>query len=289
MKILLLGSDGMLGHVVKIYFSEKGDEVISTTRREVNSEYYFDADKDINGIERIIENSKPDVVINCIGILTKGAEENKPLAVKINSYLPHYLDELSKKHEFKFLHVSTDCVFDGVDGNYTEKSKPNANDFYGRSKALGEVINDKNVTLRTSIVGPDPNEKGVGLFKWFMDQEGAIGGYDKVLWTGVTTVWLARCMDVALENNLTGLQHCVNNETIDKYSLLVLFKKYFDKDIEINHNPEVISEKTLIRTSESFEFDIPSYEEMVSDMRDWVLDHPDVYEHLIDQMDVDTK
>lgn len=289
MKILLLGSDGMLGHVVKIYFTEKGDEVISTTRREVNSEYYYDADKDINGIEKIIENSKPDVVINCIGILTKGAEENKSLAVKINSFLPHYLDELSEKHNFKFLHVSTDCVFDGVDGNYTEKSKPNANDFYGRSKALGEVVNDKNVTLRTSIVGPDTNENGVGLFKWFMSQEGKVGGYDKVLWTGVTTVWLARCMDVALENNLTGLQHCVNNETIDKYSLLVLFKKYFDKDIEIDHNPEVVSEKTLVRTSESFDFDIPSYESMVSDMRDWVLDHPDVYEHLISQMEIDTK
>ena len=289
MKILLLGSDGMLGHVVKIYFSEKGDEVLSTTRREVNSEYYYDADKNIEGIEKIIESSKPDVVINCIGILTKLAEERKPLAVKVNSYLPHYLDELSRKYDFKFLHVSTDCVFDGVEGNYIEKSKPNANDFYGRSKALGEVVNDKNVTLRTSIVGPDPNEKGVGLFKWFMGQEGAIGGYDKVLWTGVTTVWLARCMDVALENNLTGLQHCVNNETIDKYSLLVLFKKYFDKDIEINHNPEVISEKTLIRTSESFEFDIPSYEEMVSDMRDWVLDHPDVYEHLISQMGQNAK
>lgn len=289
MKILLLGSDGMLGHVVKIYFTEKGYEVLSTTRREVNSEYYYDADKDIEGIEKIIEKSTPDVVINCIGILTKLAEEKKPLAVKVNSYLPHYLDELSRRYSFKFLHVSTDCVFDGIEGNYTEKSKPNANDFYGKSKALGEVVNDRNVTLRTSIVGPDPNENGVGLFKWFMDQEGAIGGYDKVLWTGVTTVWLARCMDVALENNLTGLQHCVNNETIDKYSLLVLFKKYFDKDIEINHNPEVISEKTLIRTSESFEFDIPSYEEMVSDMRDWVLDHPDVYEHLISQMGKDAK
>lgn len=289
MKILLLGSDGMLGHVVKIYFTEKGDEVFSTTRREPDSEYYYDVDKDIQGVEKIIENCKPDVVINCIGILTKSAEEKKPLAVKVNSYLPHYLDELSRKYSFKFLHVSTDCVFDGVDGNYTEKSKPNANDFYGRSKALGEVINEKNVTLRTSIVGPDPNEKGVGLFKWFMSQEGAVGGYDKVLWTGVTTVWLARCMDVALENNLTGLQHCVNNETIDKYSLLGLFKKYFDKDIEINHNPEVISEKTLVRTSESFDFDIPSYEEMVSDMRDWVLDHPDVYEHLISQMGEDAK
>lgn len=277
MKVLLLGSEGMLGHVVNIYFTEKGDEVICTSRRDEKSELYYDADKDINRIEKVLETTKPDVVINCIGILNKVAEENKPLAVKLNSYLPHYLDKLSDQYNYKFIHVSTDCVFDGLDGNYTEKSRPNATDFYGRTKALGEVINDKNVTLRTSIVGPDLNEKGIGLFQWFMKQEGEVGGYDKVLWTGVTTIWLAKCMEVALENNLTGLQHCVNNETIDKYSLLVLFKKYFDKDIEINHNPEVVSEKTLRRTEESYDFDIPSYEQMVSDMRDWVLDHPEVY------------
>jgi len=277
MKILLLGSEGMLGHVVNIYFTEKGNEVACTTRRDEDSELYYDADKDISRIEKILEITKPDAVINCIGILNKVAEENKPLAVKLNSYLPHYLDKLSDQYNYKFIHVSTDCVFDGLDGNYTEKSMPNANDFYGRTKALGEVINDKNVTLRTSIVGPDLNEKGIGLFQWFMKQEGEVGGYDKVLWTGVTTIWLAKCMEVALENNLTGLQHCVNNETIDKYSLLVLFKKHFDKDIEINHNPEVVSEKTLTRTEESFDFDIPSYEQMVSDMKDWVLDHPEVY------------
>lgn len=284
MKILLLGSDGMLGHVVKIYFQEKGYDVVSLTRRDPSSKYYYDADKDTEAIEKILGENKPDVVINCIGILNKVAEENKSLAVKLNAFLPHYLDSLSEKYNFKFVHISTDCVFDGVDGDYSELSKPNADNFYGRSKALGEIINNRNVTLRTSIVGPDINKNGIGLFKWFMDQDGEVGGYTKVLWTGVTTIWLARCIDLALENDLIGLQHCVNNETIDKYSLLLLFKKYFEKDIKIIRNSEVVSKKTLVRTDSSYDFQIPSYENMICDMREWVFDHPDVYGDLIEQV-----
>jgi dTDP-4-dehydrorhamnose reductase len=155
---------------------------------------------------------------------------------------------------------------------------------YGRTKALGEVINDRSVTLRTSIVGPDINENGVGLFKWFMEREGEVGGYDRVLWTGITTIWFARCMEMAIENNLTGLHHCVNNDVISKYDLLVLFKKYFNKDIVINHNPDVESKKTLIRTNKSFDFGIPSYEDMIKDMREWVLNHKEVYPDLIEKM-----
>lgn len=286
MKILLLGSDGMLGHVVKNYFEEKGHEVVCTTRRDRESKLFFEIKDSLNGLEEVIKEVKPDVVINCIGILNKAAEDYKALAVLINSYLPHYLDELSEVYKYKFIHVSTDCVFDGKEGNYNEDSVPNEISFYGRSKALGEVRNDRSVTLRTSIVGPDINEKGIGLFKWFMDQEGEVGGYDKVLWTGVTTIWFAKCMEIAIEKKLTGLHHCVNNETISKYDLLDLFKKYFDKDITINHNPDVVSEKTLIRTEKSFDFGIPSYDQMVKEMREWVLNHKEMYPDLIQGMQV---
>lgn len=284
MRILLLGSDGMLGHVVKIYFEEKRYEVICTTRKDKGSKLFFDIKDSLNGLEEIIQDVKPEIVINCIGILNKAAEDYKALAVLINSYLPHYLDELSEKYNYKFVHVSTDCVFDGEQGGYNEDSKPNEINFYGRSKALGEVINDRSVTLRTSIVGPDINENGIGLFKWFMDQEGDVGGYTKVIWTGVSTIWFAKCMEMAIENKITGLHHCVNNETIDKYSLLGLFKKYFDKDININENPDVVSKKTLVRTEKSFDFGIPSYDQMVKEMREWVIEHKDLYPHLIKSM-----
>jgi len=284
MKILILGSDGMLGHVVKMYFEEKDYDVVCTTRRDEKSELYFNITNSVGEIERIIKRVKPDVVINCIGILNKVADEHKALAILINSYLPHYLDEISVENNFKLIHVSTDCVFDGKTGNYDEMSIPNETSMYGRTKALGEVINDRSVTLRTSIVGPDINENGVGLFKWFMEQEGEVGGYDRVLWTGITTIWFARCMEMAIENNLTGLHHCVNNDVISKYDLLVLFKKYFNKDIVINHNPDVESKKTLIRTNKSFDFGIPSYDDMIKDMREWVLNHKEVYPDLIEKM-----
>ena len=284
MKILIIGSEGMLGHVVKTYFEEKGHEVVCTQRKDKDSDLYFDITNSVSGIDKIVENIKPDVLINCIGILNKVAEENKSLAILINSYLPHYLDELSAKANFKFIHVSTDCVFDGLVGGYDENSVPNEKNMYGRSKALGEVINDRSVTLRTSIVGPDINEKGVGLFQWFMTQQGEVGGYDNVIWTGITTIWYARCMEMAIENNLTGLQHCVNNEEISKYDLISLFKKYFDKDIVINHNPDVVSKKTLVRTEKSFDFGIPSYDQMVKEMREWVIEHKEMYPDLIKGM-----
>jgi len=286
MKLLILGSDGMLGHVVKIYFEEKGYDVVCTTRRDDKSELYFNITNSVSEIERIIKRVKPDVVINCIGILNKVADEHKALAILINSYLPHYLDEISVENNFKLIHVSTDCVFDGKTGNYDEMSIPNETNMYGRSKALGEVINDRSVTLRTSIVGPDINEKGIGLFKWFMEQEGEVGGYDKVLWTGITTIWFARCMEMTIEKNLVGLHHCVNNDVISKYNLLVLFKKYFNKDIVINHNPDVESKKTLVRTDKSFDFGIPSYEDMIKDMREWVLNHKEVYPDLVEKMNL---
>ena len=200
MKIILLGAQGMLGHVVKIYFEEHGYEVVCTNRDDRKSDLFWDAVENLKDIEKIIEKQKPDVVINCTGILNKVAEDNKSLAVLMNSYLPHYLDELSAKYNFKFVHVSTDCVFSGKEGNYNEASFRDAENFYGQSKALGEVINDRSVTLRTSIVGPDINPNGIGLFQWFMKQTGSTGGYSKVLWTGITTIEYAKAMEKAIKN-----------------------------------------------------------------------------------------
>lgn len=276
MKVLILGSEGMLGHVVKLYFQEKGHAVRGTSRH--GGEYYtFDATKNIADINLFIDDFGPDVIINCIGILNKTAEDNKAMAVMINSYLPHYVDEISRDKNISFVHISTDCVFDGRgDGGYTEKSLRSATDFYGRSKGLGEIDNDSSLTLRTSIVGPDKNQNGIGLFQWFMQQNGEVGGFDKVIWTGVTTIELAKCIEKAVENNITGLRHVVNNETIDKYSLLQLFKKHFNKEITINRKSDYVSNKSLVRTTD-FDFGVPSYDQMVQEMADWVNNHESMY------------
>ena len=261
----------MLGHIVYEYLKKQNYEVIGTTRK-IEDKYFFDASYPERIID-IIKETKPNIIINCIGILNKECEENKPLAIKINSYLPHYLDELSKKYNFYLIHISTDCVFEGTTGNYSENSIPDATSFYGRTKALGEIINDRNVTLRTSIVGLDNNQNGIGLFQWFMKQEKEVEGYSNVMWTGVTTIELAKQIQVAIENHLTGLQHVVNNDFISKKNLLELFKKYFNKDIEIKQNNNVICNKTLIRTNLSYNFNIPTYEQMIEQMKKWEETH----------------
>lgn len=276
MKILVLGSEGMLGHIVKKYFEEQNYEVYSTTKNK-NSQYYYDVVEDITKIKKIMLEIQPEVVINCIGILNKVAEDNKLLAVLINSYLPHYLDSISTEYNYKLIHISTDCVFNGEKGEYTEKSITNANSFYGRSKALGEINNDRNLTIRTSIIGPDQNPDGIGLFQWFMNQSGKINGFSEVIWTGVTTLQLAKCIEQAILKNVTGLCHAVNGKKIDKYSLLCLFNEVFDKKIEILKDTTKKSDKSLISTRKDFTFDIPDYKNMIIEMREWMKSHQELY------------
>lgn len=284
MKILVLGSEGMLGHVVKRYFENKGYEVYATSRNK-ESENYFDLTDNIKNIDEIVDRIKPQVVINCIGLLNKVAEENQSLAVLINSYLPHYMDELSEKKNFKFIHVSTDCVFDGKKGQYAVDSFKDAYSFYGQSKALGEINNNRNITLRTSIVGPDENPKGIGLFQWFMNQENATKGYSKVIWTGITTIQFAKCMEEAIEKNLAGLYHAVNGDKIAKADLLKLFAKYFKPSTKVIEDTSFFSDKSLILRENDYKFNIPSYEEMIKEMKQWVLENKDLYPNLIKKME----
>lgn len=276
MKLLVIGADGMLGHVVKLYFTEQGNEVRVTSRNDTG-DYKFDATKNLHDLDSFIDDFRPDAVINCIGILNKVAEENKALAVLVNSYLPHYLDELCTVKKTKFVHISTDCVFEGKSsGDYTEDSFKDATSFYGQSKGLGEFNNGQNLTLRTSIVGPDTNPNGIGLFQWFMNQQGETNGFNKVIWTGVTTIELAKAIEKALINNLSGLRHVVNNQNIDKFSLLTLFKDHFHKNITINPKSDYVSNKSLTRTTD-FDFEVPSYNQMVQEMAAWVSAHESLY------------
>jgi dTDP-4-dehydrorhamnose reductase len=274
-KALVLGAEGMLGHVVQLHFKEKGYEVSGTSRTD-GADYVFDVMQNVSELKPILDDFAPDAVVNCIGVLNKVAEDDHPLAVMANSYLPHYADELCRAKGIKFVHISTDCVFDGKKGEYTEDSFKDATSFYGQSKSLGEVNNDKNVTLRTSIIGPDKNSYGIGLFQWFMNQEGETNGFDKVVWTGVTTVELAKCIEKAIQHDLTGLRHVVNNEKIDKHNLLTLIKNSFNKAIEIKRKSDYVSDKSLIRTTD-FDFEVPSYEQMVDEMADWVTKHESLY------------
>jgi dTDP-4-dehydrorhamnose reductase len=229
----------------------------------------------------IIEKINPNFVINCIGVLNQFAEENKSGAVLINSFFPHFIDSLAEKNGFKFIHISTDCVFSGEKGDYSETDFADAASFYGRTKSLGEVNNERSVTFRTSIVGPDINEKGIGLFNWFMKQEGETRGFTNVIWTGVTTLQLAKAIEKSFDLNVTGLYHLVNNGKISKYDLLLLFKKYMNKNIDIRKDESQVSKKTLINTRKDLDFCVPTYDDMVREMSEWIFGHEEKYKQII--------
>lgn len=272
----------MAGHLISLYFKEKGHEVVGFARQQsqlLDSTIIGDA-SDMALIKKVIEEGNYEAVINSIGLLNQFAENNKAMAVLLNGYLPHYLVELTKDTRTRIIHMSTDCVFAGNDGPYYEDTLPNGASFYDRSKAIGEFNNDKDLTFRNSIIGPDIKASGIGLFNWFMKQEGPIGGFTGAIWTGVTTYTLAKAMEAALNENLTGLYNLVNNTSINKFDLCSLFNKYFRAgEVEINPNDKLQLDKTLKCTRTDFSFHVPSYEQQIKDMREWVDAHPSLYPH----------
>lgn len=281
MKVLILGGTGMAGHTISIYFKEAGNDVTTFSRSKV--EYCKNINGDITDFEslkNIINEGQYDAIINSIGILNQDAEDHKSNAILINSYLPHFLSDITKEMKTRVIHMSTDCVFSGKTGGYSETSFRDGEAFYDRSKALGELENNKDLTFRNSIIGPDMNERGIGLFNWFMKQEGKINGFTKAIWTGVTTLTLAKAMEQALKENLTGLYNLVNNETISKYELLKLFNKYMkDDQIEILPSDKLSLDKSLINNRIDFSFEVPSYEVMVAETKEWIESHKELYPH----------
>lgn len=282
MKLLVLGCNGMAGHQISLYLQEQGHDVTGFAlekSRLLNKSIAGDA-TDFPSLKELIQTGKYDTVINCIGVLNQFAENNHPLAVILNSYLPHFVADSANEVGSQVIHMSTDCVFSGDRGGYTEIDTPDGRTFYDRSKALGELKDDKNITLRNSIVGPDINEHGIGLLNWFMHQEGEINGYTGAIWTGQTTLQLAKTMEVAAKERATGLFNTVPAEPITKFELLNLFNKYLrGNSLRINPVEGVSADKSLKRTNYEFSYIIPDYEQMVAEASDWIFAHKNLYPH----------
>lgn len=281
MKILVLGASGMAGHTIALFFKENGYDVTGFTRRPIAycKNILGDA-MNPEDVRMAIFSDDFDVVINAIGVLNQNAEDHKSMAVMLNGYLPHFIADTLHNYHTKFIHMSTDCVFAGNTGPYYEGSFPDGKIFYDRSKAIGEINDDKNLTFRNSIVGPDLNEQGIGLFNWFMRQEGPVNGYTGAIWTGVTTLTLAKAMERAIKENLTGLYNLVNNESISKFDLLGLFNKYFcNGEIEIIPDGKLRLDKSLRHQRSDFSFIVPSYELQIKEMADWINTHKEFYPH----------
>jgi len=170
--------------------------------------------------------------------------------------------------------------FSGARGVYSENDVTDGSTFYDRSKALGEVIDNKNLTFRNSIIGPDMNQNGIGLFNWFMKQEEYVNGYQKTIWSGVTTLTLAMAIEKAAEQKITGIYHLVNNRSINKFDLLTLFNKYFrNNSIIINPVDGINVNKSLINNRKDFIFEVPTYDAMLKDLAAWVANHQNLYCH----------
>lgn len=281
MKFLVLGASGMAGHVISIYLKEQGHRVVGYSRRGVSFVESITGDvKDTEKLRSVISEGNYDVIINAVGLLNQYAEADKESAVFLNSYLPHYLAKVTLELDTRVIHMSTDCVFSGKTGPYTEKSNRDGESFYDRSKAMGELDDDKNLTLRNSIVGPDINEKGIGLLNWFMKQSGEINGYIHTMWTGLTTLQLAKTMEAAAMARAKGLINMVYEKNISKYELLQLFNHYIRNDeVKVNPYEGFSADKTLVRTNFSFNYIIPSYDIMVAEMAEWMRKHKELYPH----------
>jgi dTDP-4-dehydrorhamnose reductase len=297
MKVLLLGGSGMLGHKLCQVLNHAHD--IWITLRDDYSRYaswnIFDPAKsitsvsaqDFDAVVRAFVKVRPDVVVNCIGIIKQQAAAKDPLiSIAINSLFPHRLAGLCRATNARLIHISTDCVFSGGKGHYSESDASDADDVYGRSKLLGEVAGPACLTIRTSIIGHEI-ASAYGLVEWFLSQEGkAVRGFKKAIFTGFTTKALSKIIETVIENHqeLEGLYH-VSASPISKYDLLHLIKEIYGCKIEIEPDSKFVCDRSL--NSERFRgatgFIPPSWPEMVKEMRQDATPYHDIRRNYVNR------
>ena len=271
MKVLILGSTGMLGHLVSSYFTGiNGYDVSNLSRRSIGQQNTILCDvNNLNHFEEIINNLNPLTIVNCIGLLINEANSNIKKAEYINSYFPKYLVENSN-NKYKVIHISTDCVFSGRDGYYNEYSNKDASDVYGITKSNGEFNLSKHLTIRTSIIGPDINKNGSGLFQWILNQTGEVKGFKNVKWTGVTTLELSKAIDFAINNSIDGIWNLSNQKVISKFELLKTIIDSFELNkVKLIEDYVNKSNKSLISVRD-INYNVPSYKLMINELKEHI-------------------
>lgn len=280
MRVVILGARGMLGHMAVTVLEEAGHDVIGVCRsgRVGRRSEQLDLE-DRDRLQRLLVDIAPDWVVNAAGRLNRAVEEAPAASIYVNSYLPHVLAQWGRRLGFRLLHVSTDCVFEGTRGGYRVDDEPDATSAYGRSKALGEVCNNRDLTIRTSIIGPELSQAGTGLMRWFMQQRERAPGWTKAIWTGLTTLELARLIDAAVSDRLreTGLWQCVPAVPITKYELLLLMNTTLrDTPLQIDAVGGTPTNKSLINDRPGV-WSVPPYQSMLVTLRDWIGAHGELY------------
>ncbi len=286
--ILILGVTGMLGHVLFKEMSRNSSfEVYGTTRNKRSLKGYFtesEMDRVRNNVDadnfdtviRAIAAIQPDIIINCIGIIKQLPISRDPLtAITVNAQLPHRLSLVTKSANARLIHISTDCVFDGTKGNYTEEEPSTAKDLYGRTKYLGEVYYPHAVTIRTSIIGHELKTE-FSLIDWFMGQKESVNGYKKAIYSGFTTNEMVNIISnyVIPNEQLSGLYH-VSSDAISKYELLTIVNRIYKKGLQIKPYDDFVLDRSL--NSDKFKkitgYQPPDWNAMITRMHDYVMNN----------------
>jgi len=280
MKILIIGTTGMLGYSLFKNLNDASQlDVYGTVRSIKGKEQFFEGCEerlfnavdvnDLATVDTVLKELSPDVVLNCIGLIKQHSISKQHTdAISINSLLPHQLASLCDSHSCKLIHFSTDCVFDGSKGKYTEGDNPNASDLYGRTKCLGEIDYAPHLTLRTSIIGHEL-DSAVSLVDWFLSQEVSTKGFSKAIFSGLPTCYISRLLleKILPANELSGLYQ-LSVGPVDKFTLLNLIADIYGKDIEIIESTDLKINRSLNSKllRDALELNTPSWKELVTEM-----------------------
>lgn len=265
MRVTVIGSKGMAGHVIARYLAQQGHDVTAVDRTQLDVENPL-------SVTAFFANLNTHFVINTVGLLVANSLARPDRAAIINSWWPQYLAYCLQDKNTRLVHLSTDCVFDGSHGPYTEQDVHTETNAYGSSKSLGEINNNKDITMRMSIIGPEL-KVGTGLFDWINntpDQE--LSGWTDSLWNGMTTLQLAKCIDQWIKKpSVTGIYHVVdNNISTNKYSLLCKINEIYTlgKTIKKTVGPKSVN-KILKDTRNEVDWQIPDYHTQLQELRAW--------------------
>jgi dTDP-4-dehydrorhamnose reductase len=280
MRVLILGASGMLGHKLAQSFASRFETFatarsVSTALRELPGaglHRIIDgiSAEDPPSVARALEATRPDAVVNCIGIVKQEVGSADPVAsITVNALFPHHVANACREAGSRLVHLSTDCVFSGKTGNYSESDRPDAEDLYGRSKLLGEVGGPGCLTIRTSMIGRELAASH-GLLEWFLsNQGGRVRGFTRAIFSGFTTLALARIIGDVLTDHpqLTGVWH-VASDPIAKFDLLTLVKAAYDLRIEIDPDDNFVCDRSLdgSRFREATGFTAPSWATMIDQL-----------------------
>ena len=277
MRILVIGSSGMLGHMITSYLEELSYEItdISCTKKLRDKTILLDV-LNTDKIESFFGNNKFDIIINCAALLVKQSEHNKKNAISLNSWFPHYLEEKFKNTSTKIIQISTDAVFSHSNKCFYSYNICNPDTFYGQSKLLGELKNEKDLTIRSAFWGPDINESGGGLMNWFLQQKHDVKGFAFVKFNGITSLECAKFIEKAIIYNYTGVYNLGASDVISKYELLSYISQMFNVQIHINS----INEPIYIRILKDERInEEKSFKELLYELQGWMIEHKELYPH----------